>query len=398
MQNAWFIREDIAQAMQHAIKTGTAPTPAECVAHAAAAAANEPRIMQTRGDVAVITVEGALTEKPSLWALFFGGGNATYSDIRSALATAEGDPNIKRVELRVNSPGGNVDGLFETLAALQAFNKPITSKATMACSAAYALAAMTNSIEADLAAACFGSIGVAATFLVWDDEVTVTSTEAPNKRPDMRTDEGKAVVRKQLDDLHDLFAQDIASGRKTTVAKVNANFGRGAVVLAAEALELGMIDAVAAKAPVLRAVTRASADNTDAPRVAGTTETRTMKTLAELRVEHPALIAEAVAEGMTAERDRVVAHLTLGEQSGDMVTAVAAITDGTGMTQAITAKYMAAGMRRSAIATRIEETAAPAAAAAGAVAPAVTEGTAAPEAQGDLGDAIVAYRKSKNAS
>ena len=60
-------------------------------------------------------------------------------------------------------------------------------------------------------------------------------------------------------------------------------------------------------------------------------------------------------QGETNERDRVSAHLTLGEASGDMKTALAAVADGSFMTAALSAKYMAAGMNRQSIGDRQDD-------------------------------------------
>lgn len=81
---------------------------------------------------------------------------------------------------------------------------------------------------------------------------------------------------------------------------------------------------------------------------------------AAFKAQHPELFAAitgaAKASGVAEERDRVGAHLTMGEMSGDMKTAVAAITSGDTMTQTLTAKYLAAGMNRNAVAARQTET------------------------------------------
>lgn len=78
--------------------------------------------------------------------------------------------------------------------------------------------------------------------------------------------------------------------------------------------------------------------------------------LRELRAQHPDLYEEAVAVGVRQERDRVGAHLTLGEQSGALEAAFTAIREGTEMTQTMQATYMAAAMNRADNATRQAET------------------------------------------
>ena len=80
----------------------------------------------------------------------------------------------------------------------------------------------------------------------------------------------------------------------------------------------------------------------------------------KLKAEHPeiaaALIAEGVAIGAAKEKDRINAHLTMGEASGDMKTALAAVEDGSEMTATLTAKYMAAGMNKNAVNAHLSDT------------------------------------------
>lgn len=81
--------------------------------------------------------------------------------------------------------------------------------------------------------------------------------------------------------------------------------------------------------------------------------------ISQFKAEHPELFAEVVAVGMTQERERVSAHLTMGEASGDMVLAMASINDGSEMSATINAKYMAAHMKRKETNDRNEETVPP---------------------------------------
>ena len=79
----------------------------------------------------------------------------------------------------------------------------------------------------------------------------------------------------------------------------------------------------------------------------------------ELKAKHPeiyaAILAEGHTEGVNAERDRVNAHLILGNASGDTKTAFAAIEDGSAMTATLQAKYTAAGMNKRDIQDRAED-------------------------------------------
>jgi len=210
-------------------------------------ASGDAGIYAVAGDTAQIDVVGVLSPRPSFLLWLLGYAQTTYAEIQQSLATAANDTKVQRVVMVVDSPGGHVDGLFDTLAAIEAFSKPITVTASCACSAAYAIAAAAGPITATSAAAEFGSIGVAVAVALDDETVDITSTEAPHKRPNASTPEGQAVIREHLDAVHELFADAIARGRASSVADVNANYGRGATLLAGAAKQRGMVDAIAGK-------------------------------------------------------------------------------------------------------------------------------------------------------
>jgi ClpP class serine protease len=221
-----------------------APTLAERMAFERDHTATSRSAPHVAGDVATIDIDGVLTPKPDPFAKFFGGGNTDYGTIRAALRAAKADPSVRHARLNISSPGGTVAGLFETLDEIDAFKasgKSMSVVSNFACSAAYAIAAAAGPIDAAGEHASFGSVGVAASFFVSDKVVDIASTEAPHKRPDLRTAAGRAIVQKELDDLHTLFVKRIARGRKLPE---NANFGKGAVVLASEALTMKMIDSI----------------------------------------------------------------------------------------------------------------------------------------------------------
>jgi ClpP class serine protease len=248
--------------------------------------------MQIVGREAVIPIEGVLTERPDWFAAYFGGGNTTYPDIKQAVAEANGSPEIDSITMAYGYvPGGNVTGLFSTMDAIRDSEKPITATVKGgAMSGGFGLASQAGRIVAADRGTQFGSVGVAMDTWVYDGsikEVSIASTEAPKKRPDLLTDEGKAVVREELDAIHNVFVESIAEGRGTTVKKVNANFGQGAMVLAEQALQAGMIDAIGVEQ---------SASQQSAPEAAETKEVRSMD-LQKLKTEYPAVYDAAVAVG-----------------------------------------------------------------------------------------------------
>ena len=78
-------------------------------------------------------------------------------------------------------------------------------------------------------------------------------------------------------------------------------------------------------------------------------------TLEELKERHPAVYRAAKAEGAQRERSRVSSHIVLGQKSGDLKTAHAAIRNGADLTFEIQAQYLAASMNRADTAERQAE-------------------------------------------
>lgn len=357
----WLIDEQIGRSLAEARRNGMAVSPEQhrdfAARHAPAAAAGDPRNMSRAGSTVEVVVDGVLSEKPDLFAYYYGGGNTTYESIARSLSIAASDPSVKEVVLRVNSPGGTVDGLWDALAAIESFKndsgKSIRVVASKAQSAAYAIAALAGNITAVSPASFFGSIGTAIDFAFWSDvrTVSITNTESPDKRPDPETTEGRAVFEKFLDAVNELFVDAIARGRGVDASVVIENYGRGASFVAGEAKKRGMIDA--APKPGGKASTPRN-EGLPAPGAGAHTENE--MDLKTLRAQHPEAYAAAVAEGHKEERDRVVAHLTAGEMSGDMKTAGEAIRNGEAMTMTLQMKYMMAGRDTATRADRQAET------------------------------------------
>lgn len=340
----WLLESNVREAIELAIKTGVNPTAEQQALYQARVSALSSdagsRVLTLAGNTAEVAIEGVITKSPNWLAMIFGGGNTVYSEITAALAQADANPEIDNIVLAIDSPGGHFDGLFDTIAAIQQTQKPTKAVISgLGASAAYALASQADTIEATNVAARIGSVGVAATFDVDENEITITSTNAPNKRPDVTTEEGVAMVREELDAMHQIFVEAIAEGRGSTVERVNAEFGRGGTLLANEALKRGMIDSVASP-------TTSSTETQTTAQSGGDQPEKGPMDLNTLRTQHPDVYQAAVDAGRTEERDRVCAHLTMGEASGDMATAITAVNDGSGMTASLQAKYMAAGMNR----------------------------------------------------
>lgn len=364
----WLITKDAWQMVSTAEALTVVPTAQERAEFTASFSEGDypgARIMDKVGSIAQINITGVLTKDPSWILRYFGGGNTAYSEIISAINEAERDPAIKEVVFSIDSPGGQTSGLSDAMDAVAGMTIPTRAEVSgMAASAAYGLASQAGSITALNRSAMFGSIGVKGTYFVDETVVEITSSNAPEKAPDVTTAEGKATVQKLLDQIEAVFIEDIARGRGTTTDKVKSDFGRGGVFLAHDAKTHGMIDDVK--------------DRTQQPGATTTTQEAKSMNLQELKAQHPDTYAAAVAEGVAQEKDRVSAHLTMGEASGDLKTAIEAVEKGDALTASYQAKYIAAGMKNGQIGARQGDDAAAAAALAG-----VTPGATATDQDAD---------------
>ncbi|MCK4814358.1 S49 family peptidase, partial [bacterium] len=212
----------------------------------------------------------------------------------------------------INSPGGYVDGLMPAVDALRSAEKPTTAYISgMAASAAYWLASQTDEIILASPAARVGSIGVAVEIYDFTkalemegiEKIILTSTDAPLKRPDVTTEEGQELVVDSLDDMHNIFVQYVAEGRGIDAGEVTDKYGRGGMLIAENALAVGMVDSIE-KVPARRAETILDVIQTNtAAEVEIKQEVKTMN-LDELKKENPGVFAEAVTLGIEQERAR----------------------------------------------------------------------------------------------
>jgi ClpP class serine protease len=250
-----------------------------------------------------VPIHGLLVNERNRFLDFFGVAHTAIPDVSAVVHAAQSDPKVERIVLDVDSPGGAAGNpLIEAADAIHASTKPVVAQVGgMAASAAYWLASQADEIVLAGPASMVGSIGVVVDArLPGDDSVTITSTEAPNKRPDLATDQGRAVVRDVLDEMHAMFAAAVARGRGVSAETVNAKFGRGGMVLASTAVQVGMADRIigATSVPESEHVTMAAMN------------------LETLRQQYPQFVAALQAEGAEQERHRVAAHLDMAKQSG----------------------------------------------------------------------------------
>jgi ClpP class serine protease len=220
-------------------------------------AAEGPRSLSIANGVATITVAGVLTPGPDMMAEYYGEANTTYADLQAALSAALDDKAVREIVWQIDSPGGSVDGLFPLLEdisdARATGGKAMRVVSDNAHSAAYGIAAAAGPITATRKTSSFGSVGVATSGFVQGGMcgkvVDLTNSDAPEKRPNLETPEGRDVIVRYLDQLAAEFMGSIAAGRGIKPEAVAAGYGRGSSMLASAALSAGLIDGIAKRKP-----------------------------------------------------------------------------------------------------------------------------------------------------
>ena len=355
-------------------------------------------VRENGSDTARINISGPLSVSgPSPLARYFGFGGTGYNEIISAAQMLAKDPTVKNVILPMNTPGGTVEGMDETKQALDlltAAGKTVTAENHgMIASAGYYLAMSASSIKAMSPLSVTGSIGVVVAGLDISEalarngvrKIKIVSEDAPDKQADPTTDKGRDIIQAQINAMGRVFTNVVAEGRNTTEADVKANFGKGGLLIAKDpeegspdALSVGMIDSVVVGGEVLESenasVTAENCTKEDDLRYNSAEADKDellsqsdgdpvpqsdtasggnlhkgdiVMDINKLKAEHPSVFAEAVKTGADSERERVEAHITMGEAAGDATMALENIKAGAEFTPAIQAKYMAAGMNRT---------------------------------------------------
>lgn len=230
------------------------------------------RYGNTRGGVAVIPLQGMITPKGSLLSMLFGGGGGLMG-FRQALREAVSNDDIETIVLNVDSPGGRVDLVPETAADVREAKeiKPVIAVAnTMAASAAYWIASQAT----ELVVSTSGEVGSIGVFLVheewseYDKNLGIGTTiiragryKAEGNPFEPLTEEAKENFQFEVDEIYDMFIDDVAKGRGVAASKVRTGMGEGRMASAQRATGMGMADRVDTLEGVISGLVRGNGGN-----------------------------------------------------------------------------------------------------------------------------------------
>lgn len=268
-----------------------------------------------REGVAILPVEGALFAKANLMTDL--SGATSYQMLARDLTEALANPSVQGVLLNISSPGGEVEGASEMATMIRDSKKPVWAfvSGTMASAALWLGSAADKIYAADTA--LIGSIGVMAGYSMKDPKpgeksYRFISSQSPYKNASPDSEAGASRIQANIDALAQVFINSVATSRNKNAEDAVEWTGQGAVFVAAEAVERGLIDGIATFESALENL-KSEVQNMDFSSItaAGLREHR-----ADLVAEIEAAVlagAEPVdldairAEGATAERERITA-------------------------------------------------------------------------------------------
>lgn len=193
-----------------------------------------------------------------------GGGNVALVKIEGLLVSSEhaveelndysGDPSIKAIVLRIDSPGGGVVASQEIYNAVKNAKKEgkkiVVSMGSVAASGGYYIAAAADKIVAN-PGTITGSIGVKMEFAniekllekIGVKGMVVKAGEFKDIGSPFRdmTDQEKKILQGVIDDVHGQFIEAVAEGRSLPASEV-ASIADGRIFTGRQALALKLVD------------------------------------------------------------------------------------------------------------------------------------------------------------
>ncbi len=210
------------------------------------------RLFTMQGSIAVIDVHGALSKRTGAFDAFF--GISSYEVLEEQFLSAVDELDVKGILLDIDSPGGEVSGLFDLADFIYASRdtKPIWAVANDdAFSAAYALASAAEKIFVTRTGGV-GSIGVIASHVdqsSFDEKLGVkyTTVFSGGRKNDLDphselTSEAAALLQTEINRLYQLFTQTVARNRGLPEAKVTST--EAGLFFGNDAVNAGLADGV----------------------------------------------------------------------------------------------------------------------------------------------------------
>jgi len=207
------------------------------------------------GSVGIVPIEGVISKKMNLFGEISGGASSELigRDINQLLD----NPDVKSIVLKIDSPGGTVDGaemLADIVYSVRGKKDIVAYTDGMMASAAYWIGAAADAVFIASDTTQVGSIGVIATHVDTsraEESMGVKTTEivagkykniASRHMP--LSQEGKAAIQEQIDYIYSVFVNSIAKYRGVSPADVLGKMADGKIFIGKQAEGVGLVDGV----------------------------------------------------------------------------------------------------------------------------------------------------------
>lgn len=260
-------------------------------------------------NVAVIPIHGVSGKRMNLLTQISGGVSTEV--IGADYVNAMRDQSVKGIVLHIDSPGGTVAGsqqLADLMASYKGTKPVIACADGCMCSAAYWFGSVADSIKIADLTTTVGSIGVVASHMdiskkeeqagVKTTEITAGEYKRAVSKYKPLSDEGRAILQADVDQIYELFVETVAANRDTTVADVLENMAGGRVFLGSKAIDAGLADGVSTLAECIDMIKEAKGNSLSGRAgvaVANNSKEQNMD-IQQLKADHPDLVEAISAE------------------------------------------------------------------------------------------------------
>jgi capsid assembly protease len=211
--------------------------------------------------VAVVPVHGSLVQRAG--GMDAASGMTGYNMLASRISAAARDPQVRGMVLEVDSPGGEVAGVFELASLISSLELPVWAHANeFAASAAYLIGSSATKLYAPQTG-LVGSVGVVMLHVDRSKQaekagLTYTPIFAGARKLDGSgmaplSEEARASAQARVDALYTLFVDTVAKSRGIKASAVRGT--EAAVMSIQDATALGMADGVATLGDVIQSMT-----------------------------------------------------------------------------------------------------------------------------------------------
>nr|CRH06582.1 Putative protein C. Serine peptidase. MEROPS family S49 [Candidatus Magnetococcus massalia] len=208
-------------------------------------------LMVTPNGVAIVPIHGTLVKRAG--AIEAASGLTSYTSIEEKILDAATDPAVKAILMDIDSPGGEVGGVFDLAAIIQEIGqeKPVWALADDAFSAAYLIASQAHRIIVPQTAGV-GSIGVIAAHVDESekdakDGRSYTTVFAGARKNDFSShaplsDSARSNLQQEVNRLYGMFTGMVAVGRDASESEVRAT--EAGLFFGSNAVSAGLADQV----------------------------------------------------------------------------------------------------------------------------------------------------------